>query len=93
VRFHVASSAGPAAYCGYTSLEGVEYTLGPNDCNSDVADDFSPTAGLAGGLGSAGLTHAQFTVDLVQRALARGDKGRLGGVRVGTWTSPSALNS
>jgi D-alanine-D-alanine ligase len=34
--------------------------------------DFSPTAGLAGGLGSAGLTHAQFTVDLVQAALARG---------------------
>jgi D-alanine-D-alanine ligase len=33
--------------------------------------DFSPTAGLAGGLGSAGLTHAQFTLDLVERALAR----------------------
>jgi D-alanine-D-alanine ligase len=33
--------------------------------------DFSPTAGLAGGLGSAGITHAQFTVDLVQGALAR----------------------
>jgi D-alanine-D-alanine ligase len=33
--------------------------------------DFNPTAGLAGGLMSAGLTHAQFTVDLVQRALAR----------------------
>jgi len=33
--------------------------------------DFNPTAGLAGGLGSAGLTHAQFTVDLVRRALAR----------------------
>jgi D-alanine-D-alanine ligase len=34
--------------------------------------DFSPTAGLAGGLNSAGLTHAQFTVDLVWNALARG---------------------
>jgi D-alanine-D-alanine ligase len=36
--------------------------------------DFSPTAGLAGGLASAGLTHAQFTIDLVQAALARGAK-------------------
>jgi D-alanine-D-alanine ligase len=36
--------------------------------------DFSPTAGLAGGLGSAGITHAQFTVELVQRALARARK-------------------
>ncbi len=34
--------------------------------------DFSPTAGLAGGLASAGLTHAQFTLQLVERALARG---------------------
>jgi D-alanine-D-alanine ligase len=33
--------------------------------------DFSPTAGLAGGLESAGVTHAQFTVDLVWNALAR----------------------
>lgn len=33
--------------------------------------DFSPTAGLSGGLTSAGLTHAQFTVDLVHAALAR----------------------
>lgn len=33
--------------------------------------DFNPTAGLAGGLISAGLTHAQFTVDLVRTALAR----------------------
>jgi D-alanine-D-alanine ligase len=33
--------------------------------------DFSPTAGLTGGLGSAGLTHEQFTVDLVRNALAR----------------------
>lgn len=34
--------------------------------------DYSPNAGLTGGLSSAGLTHAQFTVDLVQSALARG---------------------
>jgi D-alanine-D-alanine ligase len=36
--------------------------------------DFSPTAGLSGGLESAGISHAQFTVDLVQRAAARGGK-------------------
>jgi D-alanine-D-alanine ligase len=36
--------------------------------------DLSPTAGLSGGLISAGLTHAQFTIDLVKRALARGTK-------------------
>ncbi len=36
--------------------------------------DFSPTAGLAGGLTSAGIAHDQFTVELVQRALARGGK-------------------
>jgi D-alanine-D-alanine ligase len=36
--------------------------------------DFSPVAGLSGGLTSAGLTHAQFTVDLVHQALARGKK-------------------
>jgi D-alanine-D-alanine ligase len=36
--------------------------------------DYSLTAGLAGGLGSAGISHAQFTIDLVQRALARGGK-------------------
>jgi D-alanine-D-alanine ligase len=34
--------------------------------------DFSPLAGLSGGLQSAGLTHAQFTLELVQCALARG---------------------
>ncbi len=34
--------------------------------------DFSPDAGLAGGLGSAGTTHAAFTVRLVENALARG---------------------
>lgn len=36
--------------------------------------DFSPNAGLSGGLASAGICHSQFTVDLVQRALARGGK-------------------
>lgn len=36
--------------------------------------DFSPNAGLSGGLISAGLTHAQFAVDLVNRALARGGR-------------------
>ncbi len=36
--------------------------------------DFSPTAGLAGGLTSAGIAHDQFTIDLVQRALARGGR-------------------
>jgi D-alanine-D-alanine ligase len=34
--------------------------------------DFSPNAGFTGGLKCAGITHAQFTVDLVKRALARG---------------------
>ena len=34
--------------------------------------DFSPTAGLSGGLESAGLTHAGFTARLVEAALARG---------------------
>jgi D-alanine-D-alanine ligase len=34
--------------------------------------DFSPLAGLSGGLGSAGLTHARFAAELVQLALARG---------------------
>ncbi|HLJ92847.1 MAG TPA: ATP-grasp domain-containing protein [Gemmataceae bacterium] len=33
--------------------------------------DFNPTAGLAGGLASAGITHARFTIDLVHAALAR----------------------
>jgi D-alanine-D-alanine ligase len=33
--------------------------------------DYSPTAGLAGGLASAGLTHAGFTARLVELALAR----------------------
>lgn len=36
--------------------------------------DFSPEAGLSGGLESAGISHVQFTIDLVQRAFARGGK-------------------
>ena len=44
--------------------------------------DFSPTAGLAGGLQSAGLTHAEFTVALVRQALRRG-RQPVGGVRRG----------
>jgi D-alanine-D-alanine ligase len=38
--------------------------------------DFSPLAGLSGGLESAGLTHARFAAELVQLALARGAKAR-----------------
>ncbi len=45
--------------------------------------DFSPLAGLSGGLQSAGLTHARFAADLVQLALARGAKAA-GGVKVGS---------
>jgi D-alanine-D-alanine ligase len=33
--------------------------------------DFDPTCGFAGGLAAAGLSHSQFTVDLVKAALAR----------------------
>jgi D-alanine-D-alanine ligase len=33
--------------------------------------DFHPTAGLAGGLASAGLSYPQFTIDLVMHALER----------------------
>jgi D-alanine-D-alanine ligase len=33
--------------------------------------DFDPQAGLAGGLATIGLTHQQFTLDLVHNALAR----------------------
>jgi D-alanine-D-alanine ligase len=36
--------------------------------------DYSPVAGLAGALTTAGLGHAQFTVDLVRAALARGGR-------------------
>jgi D-alanine-D-alanine ligase len=41
--------------------------------------DFSPLAGLAGGLQSAGLTHEQFTLELVQRALTRGRGAKTSG--------------
>jgi D-alanine-D-alanine ligase len=54
----------------------VDFRVRPNGkpCILEVNPnpDFSPTAGLAGGLASAGLTHAQFTVELVHAALARG---------------------
>jgi D-alanine-D-alanine ligase len=54
----------------------VDFRLRPNGkpCVLEVNPnpDFSPTAGLAGGLMSAGLTHAQFAVELVHAALARG---------------------
>ncbi len=46
--------------------------------------DFSPTAGLSGGLQSAGISHTQFTIDLVQRALARRGKAAV--------TLPSAIS-
>lgn len=36
--------------------------------------DFSPVAGLSGSMDSAGISHERFTVDLVQRAYARGGK-------------------
>src|SRR5262249_20724409 len=41
--------------------------------------DYSPSAGFAGGLRSAGCTHGQFTVELVQTALARGKRRLLDG--------------
>lgn len=44
--------------------------------------DFSPLAGLSGGLQSAGLTHASFAAQLVQMALARSAK-TAGEVQVG----------
>jgi D-alanine-D-alanine ligase len=40
--------------------------------------DFSSTAGLSGGLQSAGLKHAQFTIELVKRALARSPRNLIG---------------
>lgn len=40
--------------------------------------DFSPLAGLSGGLMSAGVTHGQFTIDLVKRTLARGRSQLIG---------------
>jgi len=55
----------------------VDFRVRPNGkpCILEVNPnpDFSPTAGLAGGLASAGVTHAQFTVELVHAALARGE--------------------
>jgi D-alanine-D-alanine ligase len=45
--------------------------------------DFSPDAGLSGGLQSAGLTHAAFAAELVRMALARGTRTP-GAVKVGT---------
>jgi D-alanine-D-alanine ligase len=39
--------------------------VNPNPC-------FAPSGGLVGGLQSAGITHAQFTIELVKSALARG---------------------
>jgi D-alanine-D-alanine ligase len=54
--------------------------------------DFSDVAGLAGGLASAGLTHAQFAVELVQAALTRGRNAGRNGLtgsysRIGSRTS------
>jgi D-alanine-D-alanine ligase len=42
--------------------------------------DYSPTAGLTGALQTVGISHAQFTVQLVETALAR---GRRSAVKVG----------
>ncbi len=42
--------------------------------------DFSPMAGLAGGLTSSGLTHEAFTVQIVEAALSRGKTSRAAGV-------------
>jgi D-alanine-D-alanine ligase len=39
--------------------------VNPNPC-------YAPSGGLAGGLQSAGITHAQFTIELIESALARG---------------------
>jgi D-alanine-D-alanine ligase len=53
----------------------VDFRVRPNGkpCILEVNPnpDFSPMAGLSGGLMSAGLTHAQFTLELVHAALAR----------------------
>jgi D-alanine-D-alanine ligase len=65
----------------------VDYRVGPTGrpyiLEVNPNPDFSPTAGLSGGLESAGLTHARFAADLVQIALARGAKAP-GGVKVGS---------
>ena len=49
--------------------------------------DFSPTAGLSGGLMSSGMTHDAFTVQLVEAALAQGRTAGLGGA---VWGEPVA---
>jgi D-alanine-D-alanine ligase len=51
--------------------------------------DFSPMAGLSGGLQSAGINHGQFTLDLVERALARGATAAAGAAKA-SWQSPTA---
>src|SRR5262249_60355754 len=52
--------------------------------------DFSPVAGLAGGMETASMTHAQVTVEMIWNALARAGKrerqvknGEAGGVGAG----------
>ena len=54
----------------------VDFRLRPNGkpyiLEVNPNPDFSPLAGLAGGLQSAGVTHSQFTLELVQAALLRG---------------------
>jgi D-alanine-D-alanine ligase len=40
--------------------------------------DFNPETGLAGGLATLGMTHQQFTVDLVRNALARAQCSAVG---------------
>jgi D-alanine-D-alanine ligase len=52
--------------------------------------DFNPDAGLAGGLASAGITHAQFTVDLVRAALARSRREEAGRMRDEAPSLPSS---
>lgn len=53
--------------------------------------DFNPTAGLSGGLTSAGITHAQFTVDLVHAALARGSMPSSNGTSIRREPLPVAV--
>lgn len=60
----------------------VDFRVGPSGrpylLEVNPNPDFSPTAGLAGGLKSAGLTHPQFTLALVRSALARGSRAPAG---------------
>jgi D-alanine-D-alanine ligase len=60
---------------GCRAYARVDFRVRPNgkSCILEVNPnpDFSPMAGMSGGLTSAGLTHAQFTVELVHAALAR----------------------